>query len=57
MTIRRVARAKPEVDFKQETGEKWCAQGDDLRPLLGEFMAALPQAIAVAGLSFWLVAS
>ena len=28
MTIWRVARAKPEVDFKEETGEKWRAQGE-----------------------------
>jgi hypothetical protein len=24
-------------------GEKWCAQGDDLRTFLTEFVAALPQ--------------
>jgi hypothetical protein len=28
MTIWRVARAKPEVDFKEETGEKWRARTD-----------------------------
>jgi hypothetical protein len=51
MTIWRVARGKPEVDFKEETGEKRRAQGGDLRTFLGDFAAALPQSEFAEGSS------
>jgi hypothetical protein len=30
---------------------KWCAQGDDFRTFLGEFVSSLPQVEVIVGLS------